>query len=92
MGLDGSWVLPGGGFCSWGGGVAAMFGGIFSTGVEAVSEAQDCGELAVVEPGDEAVAWVESAFSLEPEAFSAFRHLALRFWNQTYTSQKGAQQ
>lgn len=74
MGLKGSWVLPGGG------GVAAIVGGIFSTGVEeVVSEAQDCGELAVVEPGDEAVACVESAFSLVPEAFSAFRHLALRF-------------
>lgn len=86
MGLGGSWVLPSGGFCSWGGGVAAMVGGIFSTGVEVVSEAQDCGELAVVEPGDEAVACVESGpFSLEPDAFSAFRHLALRFWNQTWT-------
>lgn len=91
MGLGGSWVLPGGGFCSCGGGVAAMVGGILSTGVEeVVSEAQDWGELALVEPGDDAVAWVESAppFSLEPEAFSAFRHFALRFWNQTWTQRK----
>jgi hypothetical protein len=62
-----------------------MAGGILSTGVEeVVSDAHDWGELAVVEPGDEAVAWVESAFSLEPEAFSAFRHFARLFWNQTW--------
>lgn len=65
--------------------MAAMVGGTFSMGVEVVvSEAQDCGELALVEPGDEAVAWAESVpLSLEPAAFSALRHLALLFWNQT---------
>ena len=58
IGLDGgSWVEPGGGFWSCGGGVAAIVGGTFSTGVEeVVSEAQDCGELALVEPGEDAVA------------------------------------
>lgn len=61
--------------------MAAMLGGIFSTGVEVVSEAQDCGELALVDPGDEA--WTESPLSPEPDAFSALRHLALLFWNQT---------
>ena len=103
MGLEGSCALPGGGFCSCGGGgwgaegagggggggvVGSVLGGILSTGVEeVVSEAQDCGELAVVEPGDEAVAWVESPpLSPEPEAFSAFRHFARRFWNQTCIS------
>ena len=61
-----------------------MVGGILSTGVEAVvSDAQDCGELAFVEPGDDAVAWAESDLSPEPDAFSAFLHFALRFWNQT---------
>ena len=70
--------------------MAAMEGGIFSTGVveEVLLEAQDCGELAVVEPGDEAWAWAESVppFSEpEPDAFSAFRHFALRFWNQNCT-------
>lgn len=34
-----------------------MVGGTFSTGVEeVVSDAHDCGELAFVEPGEEAVA------------------------------------
>ena len=36
--------------------MAAIGGGALSTGVEVVSEAHDCGELALVEPGDEAVA------------------------------------
>ena len=67
-----------------------MVGGILSTGVEeVVSEAQDCGELALVEPGEEAVAWVESVpLSLDSDAFSALRHLALRFWNQTCKTEK----
>ena len=46
------WMSTGGG-----GGDAAREGGTFSTGVdEVVSEAQDCGEEALVEPGEEAVA------------------------------------
>jgi len=55
-------------------------------GVEdVVSEAQDCGDEALVDPGEEAVAWPESdPLSPDPEAFSAFRHFALLFWNQTY--------
>lgn len=85
MGLVGSWELPWGGFWSCGGpiggGVAAILGGIFSTGVEVVSEAQDWGELALVDPGEEAC--TESPLSPELDAFSALRHLALLFWNQT---------
>ena len=50
---------------------------------EVVSEAQDCGLLALVEPGDEAVAWFDSEpLSDDPppeDAFSALRHFARRF-------------
>lgn len=59
-------------------------------GVEdVVSEAHDCGEEAFVDPGEEAVAWPESEpFSPEPDAFSAFRHFARLFWNQTWKSRE----
>ena len=58
-----------------------MVGGTLSMGVdEVVSDAHDCGELALVEPGEDAVAWLESPpLSLELEAFSALRHFARRF-------------
>ena len=63
----------------------ASKGGAFSMGVEeVVSEAHDCGEEAFVDPGEDAVAWPESdPLSPEPDAFSAFRHFARLFWNQT---------
>lgn len=51
---------------------------------EVVSEAQDCGLLALVDPGEEAVAWFDSEpLSEEPpepdDAFSALRHFARLF-------------
>ena len=59
----------------------------FSPDPLVVSDAQDCGLLALVEPGEDAVAWLDSEpLSDDPppddpeaDAFSALRHFALRF-------------
>lgn len=70
--------------CMIGGGVADVPDWV-SLSAPVVSEAQDCGLLALVEPGEEAVA--SKPFSLPPDVlsyFSALRHLALLFWNHTY--------
>ena len=101
MGLLGRWVGLGAvGVCTVGA-AGACGGGVADTlGLppfspeewpvpEVVSDAQDWGLLALVEPGDEAVAWFDSEpLSDEPpdpdDAFSALRHLARRFWNHTY--------
>ncbi len=60
-------------------GIGGTTGGVVGTedaSLSTVSEAHDCGLLALVEPGDEAVA--SEPFSPEV-AFSAFLHLARLF-------------
>ena len=58
-------------------------GADFSMGVgtfaEVVSEAHDCGLLAFVDPGDEAVACNSDLSEPDAAAFSALRHFARRF-------------
>ena len=77
----------------WGGGVVARAGVALSSWLLlVVSDAHDCGLLAVVLPGEEAVAVLFSELPLcvlpslcvdAAAAFSAFLHFALLFWNHT---------